>query len=384
MCFDHTNLAKRGKRKQLASGWLPLCVSWPGKSQIPLDQPNSHALEGRGRSRGSTAGKPQHGTSSDHLPPKARGIQQANTHPCLATEVTESFCTSWLWWGNVFPWNSALQVPSHMSVGVCLCLSISEIRGCCSAAWAAPSVPTPSATCISQKHLLLAFKPFLHLSQMTALTSSLAVAPHQALLSASMQWHILAQELAPPRLPLSLTTLLLALSSDLVLPPASGLFVVLSPCCSMLGPLTGGSNILIHPLYELFRSVRIWITICGGKKKNPHENMVVLLGILREREASVSHKNWIWIYLAHPYRRRHRKVQADKSLLLPALVSEGRRGFLKSGQSPKCQIQGRHLKFSSERVRQRQRTVTMCHQPSVGTKARETTHQNSSWTSRYN
>lgn len=175
------------------------------------------------------------------------------------------------------------------------------------------------------------------------------------------------------------------LSSDLVLPPASRLSVVPSPCCSTLGPLTGGSNILIHPLYELFCSVSIWYTIWEeGKKSNPHENMVGLHSILRGREASMSHKNWIWIYLAHPHRHRHGKAQADKSLLLPALVSEGRRGFLKSGQSPKCQIQGRHLKFSSERVRQRQRTVTMCHQPSVGMKATETTHQNSSWTSRCN
>lgn len=53
------------------------------------------------------------------------------------------------------------------------------------------------------------------------------------------------------------------------------------------------------------------------------------------------------LHLAHPH--RHREVQADKSLLLPAPVSEGRRGFLKSGQSPTCQIQGRHLKFSGDR-----------------------------------
>lgn len=74
-------------------------------------------------------------------------------------------------------------------------------------------------------------------------------------------------------------------------------------------------------------------------------------------------------------------MQADKSLLLPAPVSEGRRIFLKSGQSPKCQIQGQHLKSRGDRVRQRQTRVTMCHQPRICAKAGETTHQNSSWSS---
>lgn len=63
-------------------------MSWSGKSQIPLDQPNSCTPE-----TGSAAGKPwrewpsggQCWTGSHQRVPET---QQAKTHPCSATEVS--------------------------------------------------------------------------------------------------------------------------------------------------------------------------------------------------------------------------------------------------------------------------------------------------------
>lgn len=170
-------------------------------------------------------------------------------------------------------------------------------------------------------------------------------------------------------------------SSDLILPPALHCSCSPLPVALLLALWLEALIYSFTHCCELFCSVSTWGTICG--KKIP-KKIKLCYTVFWEREASRSHENWVWIYLAHPHRLRHRKVQADKSLLLPALVSEGRRGFLKSGQSPKCQIQGQHLKFSGDRVRQRQRTVTTYHQPRVCAKARETTHPNSSWSSRYN
>lgn len=98
----------------------------------------------------TTASVAQWGIALDWFPPKGTWNTASQNSP-LKSIVPKLLHLTAVGRKHLFlPWNSALQVPSCMSVQVYFSLSILEIIWCCSAAWALPTTPYSITTCTSQ------------------------------------------------------------------------------------------------------------------------------------------------------------------------------------------------------------------------------------------